>query len=131
MKSTTEESRSRATRSPAWDARPRWRLARRGTIALGPGKADLLEAIDARGSISAAALALGMSYRRAWVLVSTMNQAFARPLVRTTARRRAGARLTPDGRKVLRLYRRVERSSLAAARRDLDALARLLRPGSA
>lgn len=110
-----------------WDARPRWRIARRGAIALGPGKADLLEAIADRGSISGAAAALGMSYRRAWVLVATMNQWFARPLVATSARRRAGARLTPDGRKVLALYRRIERASLGAARRDLGALGKLLR----
>ena len=43
-------------------------------IAMGPGKADLLEAIEREGSISAAARALGMSYRRAWLLVETMNR---------------------------------------------------------
>jgi molybdate transport system regulatory protein len=129
--STTRRSRSPAPRASLWDTRPRWRIARRGAIALGPGKADLLEAIGAHGSISKAAPALGMSYRRAWVLVATMNQSFARPLVATSARRRAGARLTPEGRKVLALYRRIERSSLSAARRDLDALEKLLRPDPA
>ena len=129
--STPRRSRSAAPRAAAWDLRPRWRIARRGAIALGPGKADLLEAIAERGSISAAAVALGMSYRRAWVLVATMNELFARPLVATSARRRAGARLTADGRKVLALYRRIERSSLSAARRDLDALEKLLRPNPA
>ena len=111
-----------------WEARPRWRMARRGVIAFGPGKADLLEAIAKHGSISAAAMALGMSYRRAWVLVATMNASFARPLVRTSARRRAGASLTADGRAVLALYRRIEKRSLAATRRDLAELTSRLRP---
>ena len=100
---------------------------RRGAIALGPGKADLLDAIAASGSITRAARALGMSYRRAWVLVATMNGCFARPLVKTTARRSAGAALTPDGRRALALYRSIETRSLAAARRDITALRRLLR----
>lgn len=106
---------------------PRWRALGRGGIALGPGKADLLEAIGGTGSISAAARALGMSYRRAWVLVATMNACFLRPLVATTARRSAGAALTPDGRAVLDLYRRIEAKSLAAARADIASLRRRLR----
>ena len=110
-----------------WEARPRWRVRRRGAIALGPGKADLLQAIGTTGSITAAARSLSMSYRRAWVLVSTMNASFARPLVSTSARRRAGAALTADGRLVLDLYRRIESRSLAAARREVAALLRLLR----
>jgi len=116
------------TGGAAWSIAPRWRVVRRGTIALGPGKADLLEAIAASGSISAAARTLGMSYRRAWVLVATMNGCFARPLVATTSRRRAGATLTPDGRAVLALYRRIEAKSLTAARADLASLRRRLRP---
>jgi len=109
-----------------WVTRPRWRVARDGVIALGPGKADLLEAIADRGSISSASAALGMSYRRAWTLVATMNESFRRPLVATSARRRAGAALTDTGRQVLALYRRIEARSLAAARRDLLNLRRLL-----
>jgi molybdate transport system regulatory protein len=99
---------------------------RGGTVGLGPGKADLLEAIDGTGSISAAGKSLGMSYRRAWMLVSTMNACFGAPLVATFARRSTGAVLTPKGRDVLRLYRRIESRSLAAARHDADALLRLL-----
>jgi|KBSSwiStaDraftv2_1062776.scaffolds.fasta_scaffold117923_2 molybdate transport system regulatory protein len=118
-------------RSPAdWSIAPRWRAVRPGAIALGPGKTDLLEAIAASGSISAAARALGMSYRRAWVLVATMNASFTRPLVATTSRRSAGAALTRDGRAVLALYRRIEAKSLAAARADIVALRRRLRPGA-
>ncbi len=113
-----------------WEARPRWRVVGRGGIALGPGKADLLEAIETTGSITSAAKRLGMSYRRAWVLVATMNASFRRPLVTTSARRRAGAALTPEGRAVLALYRRIETRSLAAASRELSALRRLLRRSS-
>ena len=61
-------------------------------IAMGPGKAALLRAIGETGSISAAGRALGMSYRRAWLLVDTMNRCFAEPLVETAAG--AGARVT-------------------------------------
>jgi molybdate transport system regulatory protein len=114
-------------RKRAWEAKPRWRIARRGTIALGPGKADLLDAIAAAGSISGAAERIGMSYRRAWLLVAETNRSFRLPLVLTSRRRSAGATLTAEGVEVLRLYRRVERRSLAAARIDLRALRRLLR----
>ncbi len=117
-----------STRRPlvSWQAKPRWRVTGSGTIALGPGKVDLLEAIDESGSISAAARELGMSYRRAWMLVATMNAAFKERLVETSPRRQAGAKLSPSGRKVLRLYRRIELRSVAAVRRDTTALLRLL-----
>jgi molybdate transport system regulatory protein len=126
MKHNALASAGRAVRPEAWSARPRWRIARGEEIALGPGKVDLLEAIDRAGSISAAAVALGMSYRRAWVLVATMNQCFLRPLVATSAHRARGAALTPDGRLVLRLYRRIETRSRRAAQADLAHLSRLL-----
>lgn len=105
-----------------WTAHPRWRIQRQDEIALGPGKADLLEAIDRVGSISGAARELGLSYRRAWLLVETMNRCFRRPLVATTSFRRAGAALTDEGKDVVSLYRRAEALSLAAAS---DALAEL------
>ena len=71
--------------------------------AMGPGKADLLEAIDQSGSISAAGRALGMSYRRAWLLVDSMNRCFCDRLVETTAGggQARGARVTAAGRDVL------------------------------
>jgi molybdate transport system regulatory protein len=101
---------------------------RRGVIGLGPGKADLLEAIAATGSISAAAAGLGMSYRRAWVLVDTMNRSFRRPLVATIRRRSAGAALTREGTEILRLYRAIETRSRGATRRLIEALTRRLSP---
>lgn len=97
-----------------WRALPRWRICRGDEIALGPGKADLLAAIQRSGSISGAARELGMSYRRAWLLVATMNRCFRRPLVATSPFRRGGAKLTPVGVAVLALYRRAEATSLAA-----------------
>lgn len=97
-------------------------------IAMGPGKADLLEAIDREGSISRAGRAMGMSYRRTWLLVDEMNRCWSRRLVETVAggARDRGARLTEHGREVLRLYRALE-GDLAGAI-DLGELAALLRP---
>ena len=112
-----------------WTARPRWRVSRGAEIALGPGKAALLEAIRRTGSISGAARSLGMSYRRSWVLVDTMNRCFAKPLVSTSPWRRKGATLTPEGGRVLELYRRIESVSLAASSRSLALLQALLKPG--
>ena len=76
-------------------------------IAMGPGKADLLEAIAREGSISAAGRALGMSYRRAWLLVDAMNRCFKEPLVETHpgGGKSAGARLTAAGEEALAAYR--------------------------
>lgn len=113
--------------STPWNIRPRWRMMRGGIIALGPGKADLLEAIATTGSISSAAKALRMSYRRAWVLVATMNSSFRKRVVATSAERRAGAMLTAEGRRILALYRRIEARSIAAARPHMLSLMKLLR----
>jgi molybdate transport system regulatory protein len=76
-------------------------------IAMGPGKADLLEAIAREGSISAAGRALGMSYRRAWMLVDTMNRCFRAPLVETHpgGGQQAGAKVTAAGEAALAAYR--------------------------
>jgi len=76
-------------------------------IAMGPGKADLLEAIQRTGSISAAGRDLGMSYRRAWMLVDTMNRCFEAPLVETHpgGGKNAGARVTVEGERALAAYR--------------------------
>lgn len=82
-----------------------------GTIAIGPGKADLLEAIARYGSIRAAAEELEMSYMRAWTLVRTMNSAFDAPLVEKVrgGTDRGGAQLTDEGREMLKTYRRMEK----------------------
>jgi len=77
---------------------------------MGPGKADLLEAIGRAGSISAAARQMGMSYKRAWDLVDTMNRCFRQPLVATTTggSHGGGAHVTEFGRTVLHRYRDME-----------------------
>jgi molybdate transport system regulatory protein len=76
-------------------------------IAMGPGKADLLDAIEATGSISAAARKMGMSYRRAWLLVDAMNRCFAEPLVETHpgGGQQAGAKVSEKGQQVREAYR--------------------------
>lgn len=76
-------------------------------IAMGPGKADLLDAIAREGSISAAARAMDMSYRRAWLLVDTMNRCWREPLVETTpgSAKGRGAIVSAFGQAVLGHYR--------------------------
>jgi len=98
--------------------RPRFRIFYHGEIALGPGKADLLQAIDRTGSINAAASRLGMSYMRAWNLVKTMNACFKRPLVSTVrgGSGKGGAKLTATGLRILQLYDRLEARSLERTR---------------
>jgi molybdate transport system regulatory protein len=95
------------------------------TFAMGPGKAGLLEAIDEHGSISAAARAIGMSYRRAWLLVDEMNRCFSVPLVETLrgGGRERGARVTEAGRGALAAYRELE--ARAARVTESAAFARL------
>jgi molybdate transport system regulatory protein len=85
--------------------------------AMGPGKAELLEAIDREGSISAGARAMGMSYRRAWMLVDTMNRCWTEPVVETVVGggARGGARLTAFGRRLLNAYRELDARLMAAA----------------
>lgn len=93
---------------------------------LGPGKVMLLEAIGREGSISAAARALGMSYRRAWALVEEVNATFTGPAVEASAggRRGGGAALTPLGAELVAAYRAIEDAAAAAAQMHLSALAR-------
>ena len=75
----------------------------------GPGKADLLEAIDASGSIAAAAKRLSMSYPRALRLVNDMNAQFSEPLIEKFqgGATRGGAKLSHSGHEVLQLYRQI------------------------
>jgi len=107
----------------------RLRISRGTDIAVGPGKIDLLEAIARTGSISAAARSLGMSYRRAWLLVDTMGRCFRHPVVEAAVggRRGGGTRLTALGIEVVRRYRRIEARALKTSTPDIAALTRLLR----
>lgn len=96
----------------------RFRLLLGNGRALGPGKADLLAAIAAHGSISAAGRVLGMSYKRAWQLVDDLNNSFVAPLVRASkgGGHGGGAVLTDTGIAVLAAYRAIEtKAHLSAA----------------
>lgn len=95
-------------------------------IAMGPGKADLLDAIDREGSISAAGRALGMSYRRTWLLVDTMNRCWDLPLVETAmgGKQGGGARVTELGHGILRHYRALQNDLDRAS--DGEALAAIV-----
>lgn len=91
---------------------------------VGPGKIALLESIRDTGSISAAARDMGMSYKRAWLLLDTINQTFTEPVV-TAAPGGAGgggAILTAFGADLLRRYRRILDKATTVAASDLSAL---------
>ena len=96
---------------------------------LGPGKADLLERIRDTGSIAAAGRSMSMSYKRAWMLVETMNAAFQDPLVESSrgGAKGGGARLTEAGAAVLSDYRRLEEVMAEAGAARLAALRAMLR----
>lgn len=99
-----------------------------GDIAIGPGKADLLEGIKETGSIAAAGRHMGMSYKRAWHLVDTMNRCYVSPLVTAAkgGRKGGGASLTALGEEVLERFRRMEKLAEKAVAKELDLLSRSL-----
>lgn len=84
---------------------------------VGPGKVLLLEMIAEHGSISAAGRAVGMSYRRAWMLINEMNTGFGQPVVEAQIGGKAGggARLSPLGTDLVAHYRAIERAAEKAA----------------
>ena len=97
-----------------------------GDRAIGPGKIRLLEAIRDTGSITKAGAALGMSYRRAWLLVDDMNNCFREPVIaaQVGGSHGGGAALTPFGMKLIEEYRAIEaeaHSATAALLRELEA----------
>lgn len=98
--------------------------------AMGPGKADLLEAIVRAGSISAAARGMGMSYKRAWDLVDIMNHCFREPLVATATggSHGGGAQVTAFGLEVLRRYREMECKANQSVSTELRELMDMLTP---
>lgn len=96
---------------------------------MGPGKAELLERIDRCGSIAAAGREMGMSYKRAWELVGTLNAMFRDPIVDSTrgGPGGGGAVLTETGRRVLALYRAFEADAVGAGAARLNDMQALLR----
>lgn len=107
----------------------RIRLLQDADIALGPGKVDLLEAIAQTGSISQAAKQMGMSYRRAWQLVDTMNRCFNSPLVdtQTGGSHGGGALITELGQQVIGLFRQVEAKAMQAIEPEVNQLIGLIK----
>lgn len=102
-------------------------------VRLGPGKVQLLELIAELGSISAAGRAMNMSYRRAWMLVDSLNQAFVEPVVATRPGGRSNQRaeLTPFGEQMVRRFRTMEAAAQVAIARDLNLLEGAIRRNAA
>lgn len=96
---------------------------------IGPGKIALLEAIKKTGSISAAARQLEMSYRRAWLLVEEINTCLQQPAVESVAggAKGGGAILTPNGDRIIEIYRSIESLARNAAQSEFRAMTRLTR----
>ena len=111
------------------ELRPRFRVICGENIALGPGKAELLQEVARTGSISLAADAMGMSYMRAWTLIKTMEQCFKEPLVHKVrgGRDGGGAGLTPTGHAAVSLYEQMQKASLKASAPAWKKLERLLK----
>ncbi len=104
------------------------RILGRRSPAMGPGKAELVEQIAKSGSISAAARAMDMSYRRAWQLVEALNRDFRQPVVTTATggTRGGGARVTPFGRRLVAQFRAMEKKASAAIAADLRRFTRYI-----
>lgn len=105
--------------------RPRLYLS--DEIAIGPGKIDLLRAVGETRSISAAARALGVPYKRAWLLIETLNQGFGRPVVETATGGKGGggATLTRLGQDLVVTYEALERRLNAEAAPELEEMRKL------
>ncbi len=117
------KSTAKSTLAPA-EAQPatlRIRIGVGENIAIGQGKADLLEAIHRTGSISAAARDLGMSYRKAWLLMDEMNQCFRTPVVIASkgGPQGGGAEVTPMGLEALTRFREIQKKAFAAITADV------------
>jgi molybdate transport system regulatory protein len=99
-------------------------------LALGPGKVGLLEHIAREGSIRGAAVAMDMSYRRAWLLIHEVEAMIGASVItaETGGTRGGGTTLTDVGRTVVERYRSLEARAAQALRAELRALSRMARP---
>nr|WP_230940209.1 winged helix-turn-helix domain-containing protein [Burkholderia pseudomultivorans] len=115
--------------SPKPQVRFRMRIQQADTIALGPGKVALLEAVREHGSISAAARSLKMSYRRAWLLMDELNRSLKSPATVSEhgGQSGGGSALTPVGEEIIRLYRGIEARAYEACADDIAALTKMVR----
>jgi molybdate transport system regulatory protein len=109
--------------------RPRFRILYGSEIAIGPGKADLLRAIYKTGSIGQAAKKMNMSYMRAWKLIQTANRCFREPLISASrgGYAKGGAKLTPTGLRVLKMYDQLGNKSLLATQSIWKQILKLLK----
>jgi molybdate transport system regulatory protein len=124
---------TQATQAPGPGAgkpvvRFRLRINSGDVIAIGPGKVELIEAIGATGSITEAAKSLGMSYRRAWLLLEELNTMLRQPAVASVKGgvRGGGSELTEVGMQLIELYRQIEATAARACAGDLQRLQDLL-----
>jgi molybdate transport system regulatory protein len=126
---SSKSVRSSAANVSSDELKPQLRISFRKSIAMGPGKAELLEAIAQSGSISAAARQLSMSYRRAWLLVDTMNNCFKSPLVKTLTggAQGGGAQVTELGHDVVKRYREMEKKAGESVIREMAQFSSLMR----
>lgn len=108
--------------------RPRLYLG--GDLSLGPGKIDLLRKVGECGSISAAARELGVPYKRAWLLIDTLNRGLPSPVLDTAAGGQSGggAKLTTRGEALVAAYDALEARLNDAARKELRLLTKLAKP---
>jgi molybdate transport system regulatory protein len=121
-------AKARTARRAA-SARFRLRVSSGETIAVGPGKISLLEAIQQTRSITSAAKSIGMSYRRAWMLIDELNASLKKPAVHSAkgGERGGGSELTDVGEALIDLYRRIEERAAKACAADIATLLRLVR----
>lgn len=112
------------------DEKTRFRVQIKHAVAIGPGKADVLQSVAETGSLAEAGRRMGMSYQRVWTLVAAMNKDFVEPLVLKQRGGAAGggAQLTATGEKVLSVYRAIERDAERAVSKRLPQLLGLIRP---
>ena len=105
------------------------RITSGDTISVGPGKISLLEAIRNTRSITAAAKSIGMSYRRAWILIDELNASLKKPAVRSAkgGEHGGGSELTEVGDALVGLYRHIEQRAATACAADVKALLKLVR----
>lgn len=111
------------------EEKTRFRVQVKHAVAIGPGKADVLQGIAETGSIAETGRRLAMSYQRVWSLVAAMNRDFVAPLVLTQRGGTAGggAQLTPMGEQALALYRAIEQDAQSAVAKRLPRLLKLIR----
>ena len=114
----------------ALEHKTQFRVELKHEVAIGPGKADVLQSIQHTGSLAETGRQLGMSYQKVWTLVSAMNRDFIAPLVTTQRGGSAGggAQLTSMGVDALAVYREIEREAQAAVAKQLPRLLKMIRP---